>query len=540
MFKSIRSLRTKMLLAVGIASLLVACALGASLFYMQRIGADFQIFLQVDQAKLQAYSEMYAQGLQGGQALRNIVLNPESEKAYVNLNISTADFNRALENAIKLSMENKAETSVLAQIKEIWSANQSAKDKICNLAKRNQAEAITILNKEETPNWRKIREELLKLIETQREAVLATRKELAGSVKHAWAISLVLGTAAILVGGLMVIAVSESVRRSLDAVRASMTELAGGAGDLTQRMPVESADEVGRTGSAFNEFMMGLQQMICQMRVNADAVANAAANLSQSAIEVSQSSHTQSDAAASAASAVEEMTVSVSNVAESAEHVSKLSHDGFERTQHGNESLGKLVGEIGVARLAVNDIASAVTEFMKHTNAITSMTKQVKDIADQTNLLALNAAIEAARAGEQGRGFAVVADEVRKLAEKSAQSATEIDAVTRSLGQQSVEVERSIQRGLGSLETGENMLSNVADLFGKVGQAVSEANDGVDNITRAVKEHTLGSSEISRHMERIAQMAEQNSHAIKNTSNHAQELENLAANLRGMVARFKV
>ena len=126
-------------------------------------------------------------------------------------------------------------------------------------------------------------------------------------------------------------------------------------------MPVDSADEVGRTGKAFNEFMVGLQQMICQMRVNADAVAHAASNLSQSSSEVSQASHTQSEAAASAASAVEEMTVSVSNVADSAEHVSRLSHDGFVRTQHGNESLGKLVGEIEVARKAVNDIASLRT-----------------------------------------------------------------------------------------------------------------------------------------------------------------------------------
>jgi len=84
------------------------------------------------------------------------------------------------------------------------------------------------------------------------------------------------------------------------------------------------------------------------------------------------------------------------------------------------------------------------------------------------------------------------------------------------------------------------MLGDVAELFSKVGHAVSEANNGVDSITRSVKEHTLGSSEISRHMERIAQMAEQNSHAIKKTSDHALELENLAAGLRGMVARFKV
>ena len=540
MFKSIRSLRTKILLAVATASVLVAFALGVALFSMQRISADFQRFLEVDQAKLQAYSEMYAQGLQGGQALRNIVLNPGNDKAYVNLDKSTADYTQAFDNAIKLAAGQKAEMEVLDQIKDTWALNQAAKEKIRGLAKLNQVEAIATLNKEETPHWRKVRADLLKLIETQHDAVQATRKQITSNVKQAWVMSLVLGGAAILLGGLMVLVVSESVRRSLDAVRSAMAELAGGEGDLTKRMPVETADEVGRTGSAFNEFMVGLQQMICQMRVNADAVAHAATNLSQSASEVSQASHAQSDAAASAASAVEEMTVSVGHVADSAEHVSQLSHDGFNRTQDGNASLEKLVGEIELARRAVNDIASSVTEFMQHTNAITNMTKQVKDIADQTNLLALNAAIEAARAGEQGRGFAVVADEVRKLAEKSSQSASEIDAVTRSLEQQSIEVERNIQRGLGSLASGENMLGDVAAQFNKVGHAVSQANDGVDSITRSVKEHTLGSSEISRHMERIAQMAEQNSHAIQKTSNHALELENLAAGLRGMVARFKV
>lgn len=481
---------------------------------------------------------MYAQGLQGGQALRNIVLNPGNDKAYVNLDKSTADYTQAFDNAIKLAAGQKAEMEVLDQIKDTWALNQAAKEKIRGLAKLHQVEAIATLNKEETPHWRKVRADLLKLIETQRDAVQATRKQIASNVKQAWVMSLVLGGAAILLGGLMVLVVSESVRRSLDAVRSAMAELAGGEGDLTKRMPVETADEVGRTGSAFNEFMVGLQQTICQMRVNADAVAHAATNLSQSASEVSQASHAQSDAAASAASAVEEMTVSVGHVADSVEHVSQLSHDGFNRTQDGNASLEKLVGEIELARRAVNDIASSVTEFMQHTNAITNMTKQVKDIADQTNLLALNAAIEAARAGEQGRGFAVVADEVRKLAEKSSQSASEIDAVTRSLEQQSIEVERNIQRGLVSLASGENMLGDVAAQFNKVGHAVSQANDGVDSITRSVKEHTLGSSEISRHMERIAQMAEQNSHAIQKTSNHALELENLAAGLRGMVARF--
>jgi methyl-accepting chemotaxis protein len=311
-------------------------------------------------------------------------------------------------------------------------------------------------------------------------------------------------------------------------------------GDLSRRVAVHDESELGQAAEAFNTLMINFSMIIAKATKNAEAVAETATQMSASFARMTHSSQTQSEAAAAMAAAMEEMSVSISSVADNTSDVRKLSDQSLERTLEGNTSTSLMIREISQIEQNVKQIAGAVNEFIQSANTISGMTQQVKDIADQTNLLALNAAIEAARAGEQGRGFAVVADEVRKLAEKSAQSANEIDRVTQSLQQKSDMAEKSVQDGLTSLQATQRQIEKVANVLKQAGQAVEQASGGVGDIAASVVEQSQASQDVARHVEGIAQMAEENHLAIAQSEQGSVRLGELARELKSVVGRFRV
>ena len=352
-------------------------------------------------------------------------------------------------------------------------------------------------------------------------------------------ITLALILLAVILGGALGYSIIRGVNRSVGEMRSVMVKMAEDS-NLSVRAKVYGQDEIGQTATAFNRLIEGFSGIIRQAIDSATAVSSTAAQLSVSSAQIAQGSQAQSDAAASTAAAVEQITVSINSVAANTEEVRKLSEKSLQQTQQGNQDVSAMVAEIHRVQEAVNQIAGSVKEFVDSTRAISGMTQQVKDIADQTNLLALNAAIEAARAGEQGRGFAVVADEVRKLAEKSAKSASEIDQVTNSLNQKSSLVEAVVQTGLRSLQTTQQQVERVSVVLTAAGEAVLQSSHGVSDIATSVNEQSLSSTEIARNVEKIAQMSEESHAAVQSNNKDIVRLEGLAKGLQTAVSHFKV
>lgn len=312
------------------------------------------------------------------------------------------------------------------------------------------------------------------------------------------------------------------------------------AGDLRAALPEPSADEVGDLVRAMREMQTSLRDTISVTRDGAGQVADSALSLRDAARQVSEGAAAQSEAASSIAANVEELTVSISHVSERTSDASRAAAESGAGASAGKQSMERLVAGMREVEQVVGDAATRIAGLEAQSERISHIVAVIREIAEQTNLLALNAAIEAARAGEQGRGFAVVADEVRKLAERTAQSTEEITGMVGSVQLSTKEAVAGIGKGVEVVKRSSKEAAETGDTIARLQALAGEVAGIVSELDVALREQSAASSEVARRVEDIAQRADQSSSATRCTVDSAQELERLAAEMRQQVGRFKV
>jgi methyl-accepting chemotaxis protein len=240
------------------------------------------------------------------------------------------------------------------------------------------------------------------------------------------------------------------------------------------------------------------------------------------------------------AASVEQLSVSIDQVEEHAREARTVTQASGSQSEEGGRIIHQTAEEMSNIAQSVNATAGTIRQLEDFSGQISSIVNVIKDIADQTNLLALNAAIEAARAGEQGRGFAVVADEVRKLAERTANSTQEITGMIGKIQQGTQRAVEEMDAGVQRVNEGVNLAHQAGDSVIGIRASAEKVTRAVDDINLALKEQSMAARDIAQKVEGIAQGAEENSAAVKQTAASAEQLRNLAGDLQELASRFRV
>ncbi|ULA68380.1 MAG: hypothetical protein LZF62_340130 [Nitrospira sp.] len=347
-------------------------------------------------------------------------------------------------------------------------------------------------------------------------------------------VSLVILGAATVVG----LTIARRITSRLSTIESCFQTISGG--DLRIRIPVQGEDEVARLSRATNALLDNLEGMIGRVAMVTEQLASAAVQLSATAVEISGGTARLTSRATHTAAAVEEMNATVGQVAQNSGKAACLARETVETAKDGGAVVSNTIEGMELLSDAVSSSSTIITELGKSSDQIGVIVGTIEDIADQTNLLALNAAIEAARAGEQGRGFAVVADEVRKLAERTTKATKEISDMIRQIQQDTRGAVDSMQHGKEKVSAGVDLANKTGQALTKIVRMVTESADMIQQIAVASEEQSTATQQIAADIENVAQVTKESAAGANESAKACQDLSQIAIELQRLVGNFRV
>ena len=334
-------------------------------------------------------------------------------------------------------------------------------------------------------------------------------------------------------------AFAKLIVRPINSVTNGLEDIAQGEGDLTRNLEIRGRDETAQLASWFNQFLGAIRSLIQHIGAAAGKILSTSSSSTRVSSDMAEAAGRQREAVDMVSTAFHEMVATANEVARSCSQAAQSADSGQQQAREGQQQIDAAVQSVDRLSQEIEQSAQSIQQLERDSNAIQSILGTIRSIAEQTNLLALNAAIEAARAGEQGRGFAVVADEVRALAKRTADSTAEIDGLLGNLASRTAEVAEQMH---ASLEVSQQSVSRIGlarDSFGQIRESVDVIRDMNTQIATAAEEQHQVAEDINRHISQIhgdAQLVAELAQAARQDS---ESLAGLSNELDSLVRRFR-
>ncbi|WP_434629985.1 methyl-accepting chemotaxis protein [Chromobacterium sp. CV08] len=328
--------------------------------------------------------------------------------------------------------------------------------------------------------------------------------------------------------------------KGLFQVRDALSEIAEGEGDLTRRIAVGGEDEVAQMADAFNRFVDRLNGMFRELRSEAEQLAQGVIAVGGDVARLAEDSHVLADISSSNAAAIEQVTVSISHIADATRETDELARDTGASSQASAEELQRISGEMAKTSRSVGELSALLVSLEQRSQEISKITGVIRDIADQTNLLALNAAIEAARAGEQGRGFAVVADEVRKLAERTGSATVEIGDMVQNILSETGRAVGNMESTIGTVDSSAAQTEQARARLEDITRAMRQVVEKIGDVALSTGEQHNATTAMAQSTESINNQILDSDAALQSAQRTLATLDGVARSMQQAFSRFKL